>query len=402
MPPEEEIGIDDLPAQGGWMRVLNRDKINEVVSKIELAADREVSWASGMDRSRPGSRAGSRTGSKPTSRAGSRPGSRAGSAKARTTATAASKQAWQADRAEQQRLLERRQAEFAAKLEKVKEQREKDVHDLHEKVEKKKQYREERFERLVDEVYNSDLVGHTSRVLRRKDFEDYQKSNGLYRKWTENVYSKIQKQLHRHINENVIRAVQPKQVGFKEPDEEKSCTLKMEDDPLKQELRLQSDEDNIKRQLDALARAKAVDVRMAVQDQGNEPNRARSRPVLEPTDWGQLRLQATGSGYMAQVAETTATVGETFKTLRRFGHNVFVPDESDHIAAAGKRRTRWAWNDLGILKGDQAHRGEADGFKKQEGQSCGAPMQDHFQFETGTRVTDNEFPLGKKMYPHLH
>jgi hypothetical protein len=389
-----EVGIDDLPAQGGWMRVLNRDKANEVISKIELAADREVSWASGMDRSRPASRAGSRTGSRP----GSRAGSRAGSAKARTTATVTSKQA-NVNRAEQQRLLERRQAEFAAKLGKLKEQREKDLHDLHEKVEQSKQKREERFERLVDEVYNSELVGSTSRILRKKDFEDYQKSNGLYRKWSENVYSKIQKQLHRHINENVIRATQPKQVGFKDPDQEPSCSLRLEDDPLKQELRLQSDEDNIKRQLDALARSKSVDVRMAVEDTGNLPDRARSRPVLEPSDWGQLRLQATGSGHMAQVAETG---GASFRTLRKFGHNVFVPDESDLIPSAGKRRTRWAWNDLGILKGDQAHRGQADGFKTNEGQSCGAPMQDHFQFETGTRVTDNEFPLGKKMYPHMH
>lgn len=377
------------------MRVLNRDKANEVVSKIELAADREVSWASGMDRSRPGSRAGSR----PASRPGSRAGSRAGSAKARTSATGASKQANAAARAEQQRLLERRHAEFTAKLQKVKEQRERDVHEVQERIEKNKQMREERFERLVDEVYNSDLVGCTARTLRKKDFEDYQKNSGVYRKWSENVYSKIQKQLHRHINENVIRAVQPKQVAFKEPDQDPSCTLRSEDDPLKQELRLKSEEDKIMCQLDALARAKSVDVRSASQDTGNLPDRARSRPVLEPTDWGQLRLQATGCGHMAQVAEVG---GEAFKTSRRFGHNAFVPDESDLIPTAGKRRTRWAWNDLGILKGDQAHRGQADAFKTPEGQSNGAPMQDHFQYETGTRVTDNEFPLGKKMYPHMH
>lgn len=282
---------------------------------------------------------------------------------------------------------------------KVQEQRKQDLQNLQERVAKAKEMREERFERLVDEVYNSDLVGGAARKLRKKDLEDYQKSNGLYRKWTENVYSKIQKQLHRHINQNVIRAEQPKQVVFQEPDQEPSCSLRLEDDPLKQELRLQSEEDNIKRQLAALARSKSLDVRDAANDTGNFPDRARSRPVLEPTDWGQNRLQATGCGHMAQVAETG---GESCRTLRRFGHNVFVPDESDLIPAAGKRRTRWAWNDLGILKGDQAHRGQADAFKTPEGQSNGAPMQDHFLFETGTRVTENEFPLGKKMYPHMH
>jgi hypothetical protein len=259
--------------------------------------------------------------------------------------------------------------------------------------------REERFERLIDEVYNSHEAGCAARQLRKTEFDNYQKAAGLHRKWSENVYSKIQKQLHRHINANVIRAVEPKHVAFTEPDQQASCTLRLDDDPLKQELRAQDEEDNVKRQLHALARSKSVDVRLAAEDTGNFPARARSRPVLEPTDWGQNRLQATGCGHMAQVAETG---GASFRTLRRFGHNVFVPDESDNIPACGKRRTRWAWNDAGILKGDQAHRGQADGFKTPEGQSCGAPMQDHFLFETGTRVTDNEFPLGKKMYPHLH
>jgi hypothetical protein len=275
------------------------------------------------------------------------------------------------------------------------------VNDVQERVAKVKDMREERFERLMDEVYNSQVVGEAARKIRQKDLEEYQKSSGLYRKWSENVYRKIDKHLHRHIDENVIRAVQPKQVAFKELDQETSCTLRLDDDPLKQEQRLQDDEDKINRQLAAVARTKSADVRAAAADTGNLPDRARSRPVLEPSDWGQMRLQATGCGHMAQVAEQQAG-GSSFKTLRRFGHNVFVPDESDLIPTAGKRRTRWAWNDVGILKGDQAHRGQADGFKTPEGQSNGAPMQDHFQFETGSRVTENEFPLGKKMFPHLH
>lgn len=398
MPPDMDIGIDDLPTQGGWMRVLNRDKVHEVISKIELAADREVSWNSGMDRSRPASRAGSR----PASRAGSKPGSRAGSAKGSrpgARSTVPSRPASALDKVEQERLAERRNADAVAKLRKVQVQREKDLQHQQDIIAKAKEIREERFERLVDEVYNAEIIGAAARRLRQKDLEDYQKQSGVYRKWTENVYSKVQKQLHRHINFDAARAVQPKHVAFKDPDEEPSCILKLDDDPLKQELRLQSEEDGIKRQLDSLARARSVDVRAAAQDTGIIPDRARSRPVLEPTDWAQHRLQATGCGHMAQVAETG---GAPFHTLRKFGHNVFVPDESDRIAAAGKRRTRWAWNDLGILKGDQAHRGQADGFKTDAGQSCGAPMQDHFQFETGTRVTENEFPGGKKMFPHLH
>lgn len=63
---------------------------------------------------------------------------------------------------------------------------------------------------------------------------------------------------------------------------------------------------------------------------------------------------------------------------------------------------RWTRNDVGILKGEVANRGESILNKSDLGASCGGPNQDHFTYESGTFVVDSEFPLGKKMYPHKH
>merc|ERR1711977_485108 len=95
--------------------------------------------------------------------------------------------------------------------------------------------------------------------------------------------------------------------------------------------------------------------------------------------------------------------GADAKRSRRGGTNVHIPDESDGVDAVGKRNTRsFGRHDLGILKGDTAAQGESSAFKSQWGAASGAPTQDHFTYETGTRVTDIEFPLGKRMFAAFH
>merc|ERR1712080_796596 len=116
--------------------------------------------------------------------------------------------------------------------------------------------------------------------------------------------------------------------------------------------------------------------------------RARSRPTMEPALWSQERLQGTLFGHFAQIAEQ----GVDFKRSRRGGTNIHIPDESDGVDAVGKRNTRaFGRNDLGILKGDTAAQGESATHKTDWGAASGAPTQDHFTYETGTRVTDIEF-----------
>ncbi|CAD7942920.1 unnamed protein product [Amoebophrya sp. A120] len=127
--------------------------------------------------------------------------------------------------------------------------------------------------------------------------------------------------------------------------------------------------------------------------QVTDPLLARSKPVLEPNLWGQLAIQSTPYGHFAQVCAQ----GADYKKDRNF-----VPDESDNVPAAGKRKTRFTRNDVGILKGEVAKRGESILNKTDVGASNAAPNQDHFTYEKGTRVVDGEFPLGKMMLPHKH
>eukprot|EP00392_Amoebophrya_sp_AT5.2_P001370 g1372.t1 len=124
-----------------------------------------------------------------------------------------------------------------------------------------------------------------------------------------------------------------------------------------------------------------------------DPLLARSKPVLEPNLWGQLAIQATPYGHFAQICAQ----GADYRKDRNY-----VPDETDHVPAAGKRKTRWTRNDVGILKGEVAERGESIQYKSDLGSSCAAPNQDHFTYDKGTRVVDGEFPLGKMMLPHKH
>jgi hypothetical protein len=112
-----------------------------------------------------------------------------------------------------------------------------------------------------------------------------------------------------------------------------------------------------------------------------------------------MKLQDTMYGHFAQICEQ----GPGFKRLIRSGHNVFIPDEGDGIHAAGKLHTRWGgFNDVGILKGEENSRGESSRYKDDLGASHGAPTQDHFTYDTSNFATNMEFPLGKKVYPHMH
>mmetsp|Transcript_35177 Transcript_35177/g.64235 ORF Transcript_35177/g.64235 Transcript_35177/m.64235 type:complete len:103 (+) Transcript_35177:3-311(+) len=91
-----------------------------------------------------------------------------------------------------------------------------------------------------------------------------------------------------------------------------------------------------------------------------------------------------------------------FKRMLRGGDGVHAPSEMDGVEAAGKRTTRAnGHRDLGILKGNVAAHGEASLSKTMLGASSGAILQDHYQFETGTKVLDMEFPLGKRTFPEM-
>ena len=80
----------------------------------------------------------------------------------------------------------------------------------------------------------------------------------------------------------------------------------------------------------------------------------------------------------------------------------------DGVYASGKRvypnRSGKIRNDLGILEMEHSicTRGESIKYKSALGAGNGAPMQDHYTYERGEKVTDNEFPLGKMIFPWKH
>jgi hypothetical protein len=127
--------------------------------------------------------------------------------------------------------------------------------------------------------------------------------------------------------------------------------------------------------------------------------KSSTRPVFEPTGWGQREIQGSMFGHFAQVCEH----GPGFKRSVRSGTDAHRPDVSDGVLVAGSRRSRvHGMGDIGTLRGDLASLGESAQHKTMVGSSCGAPGQDHYAFETGSRVTDLEFPLGKKMFKEFH
>mmetsp|Transcript_12583 Transcript_12583/g.23724 ORF Transcript_12583/g.23724 Transcript_12583/m.23724 type:complete len:134 (-) Transcript_12583:31-432(-) len=129
--------------------------------------------------------------------------------------------------------------------------------------------------------------------------------------------------------------------------------------------------------------------------------RSRSRLTFEPTKWGQLQLQGTVYGRFAQAVEK----GPGARMGKKAATEISAPDESDGVQTAGKRTVRDGsrrvrHHDTGMLRGDgTAVRGESSLRKTWHGVSSGAPDQDHYTFEVGARVTDCEFPLGKRTFP---
>lgn len=337
------------------------------------------------------------------------------------------------------------------KMADAEERRKEDQKDIREQVGKLKQMREQRFERMSDSIMdNAKLVMEAAGVLRSKESDDLRRKSSLHNTWSSDIYQPIADQLHSHLNpfnrtmRQDLRGV--KSVDFR-PKRDFTVTYNFTTkDPMKRNLYNAAEEDFFHRTArtvlgkNAHSRSCPDFNRTApswssmasqwspVQGTGTSssgsnlrpselpsnltesasdlfsPNqvkipRGRCKPTIEPDSTGQMALQDTLYGHFAQICEE----GPGFKRLVRGGDNVFIPDEKDGISTAGKIRTLWhGFNDVGILKGEECSRGESSRYKTKAGSSSGAPSQDHFSFDTSTFATTVEFPLGKKMYAHMH
>lgn len=306
--------------------------------------------------------------------------------------------------------------EFQKKKERLaryKQQRDEDTLRNQEKVNRMKEMRDERFEQTLREVLSENpLKAEVVQNLRDHDKDCYRRAAQMCDDWHANVFDPTQRQILHHKNPaNRTLAQQQtgkKAVGFALPEAPLDpkvapqgqfvATVVRTADPMKKQLRKYAEEEHFRRNADRVLEGDPT-ISIAKMKSAPSIDKFTSRPVLEPNWWDELRLQSLRYGHFAQVCEGNASEGGNFRTMVQRGDH--VPDAHDGIEPAGTRRGRHHKFDIGVLRGDIRHRGESFENKSLWGASSGAPNQDHFTYETGFKVTDEEFPRGKKMWHDL-
>lgn len=302
----------------------------------------------------------------------------------------------------------RKLAELQSKWEKADALRQADRKGIREKVEKGKEMREDRFKRLLDSVCSQGgLAMEAAENLRTEDRRQEERRAQLHMEYDEHVNKPVATQAFEQLNPPDRAMLQhsmgSKSVSWKLPDQQFRLRSNVAVDPVRRPIVDNARENAFHQAASSVlghsSSSPVIFRRSAAIDENLVVPRALSRPVLEPTEWGQVKLQGTPFGRFAQNCEH----GPGFLRIKRGGTNAFLPDESDGMPSAGTRTDReFGYGDKGILKGDRCTAGETAEYKSWEGASSGAPAQDHFTYQSGDRITDLEFPLGKKIFPEFH
>jgi len=307
----------------------------------------------------------------------------------------------------------RRRVELMSKWDKAEAIRQNDQKIIRERIEKGKELRAERFNRLLDSVGNhGGLAMEAAENIRHLERHQEERRRELSLHYDENVNMPLATQVFNHLNpaDRALhqRLMGSKSVSWQLPTDHFRVVANVDMDPVRRPV-IDNARENAFHQAatsllgrsnsspDIFQRSMQID-RHSGQPGGVVP-RALSRPVLEPMEWTSVKLQGTPYGRFSQICEH----GPGFPRTKRGGTDKFLPDESDGIATSGVRTSRLhGYGDKGILKGDLCTSGEAAEYRSWEGASSGAPAQDHYTYEKGDRITDLEFPLGKKIFPEFH
>jgi len=307
----------------------------------------------------------------------------------------------------------RRRVELMSKWDKAEAVRQNDQKIIRERIEMGKEFRDERFTRLLDSVGNhGGLAMEAAENIRHLERHQEERRRELYMHFDENVNMPLATQVFNHLNppDRALhqRLMNSKTVSWQLPSDQFHLVANVDKDPVRRPV-IENARENAFHQAatsllgrsnsspDIFQRSMMID-RHSGQPGGVVP-RALSRPVLEPMEWTPVKLQGTPYGRFSQICEH----GPGFPRTVRGGTDKFLPDESDGITTAGVRASRLhGFGDKGILKGDLCTSGEAAAYRSWEGASSGAPAQDHYTYEKGDRITDLEFPLGKKIFPEFH
>jgi hypothetical protein len=273
----------------------------------------------------------------------------------------------------------RRKREHEAKHEALIERRRLDEKAMAERHARNVQQREERLEKMLESIYGDSSVHmEVSQTLREHEDFRTRKCLELHDAWDMEVMRRVEY----HVAKKMSREPAPCQ-GMER------TRLMPSDDPLNLSLREERAEKEFQRVANSVLGPPPA---WQLPDEQEEAN------LRLPVEmWEQDKHYSTPYGYFAQNCER----GTYYHGLRRMGTNAHRIDESDGVVAAGKTRFRTERNLLGMLAGTVAKQGESAKYKKEHGGGCAAPCQDHYNYERNLAAVEAEFPLGKRVFPHL-
>jgi hypothetical protein len=300
------------------------------------------------------------------------------------------------------------------RMKQIHEMRDGDERMIADKCERERFERELQFEKMLDEIQMEDEQRvYAGQLLDEQDAKNFDAKKKLYEDWNREVNGRMEYQLFRSANPN--QAYVDDVTNRTDPDLLRK--MRVGDDPIKRALDQSQFEDKFRRTADSIiyginppseeSRQQSHGFTFQSAKEGPSlmeldklwDSRNTSRTVLEPTTWGQLQYQSTSYGFFASSRRNERG---SFFTQRRMGLNRHVP-HSDGIDPGGTLKTRLSEpNDFGILTGEWGKRGQTSIHKEAHGPSSGAPGQDHYTFEDGLFVTDQEFPLGRRMFRNMH
>lgn len=251
--------------------------------------------------------------------------------------------------------------------------------------------RDKRCEALLESIGRSS----DARVKASQHINDH---DALYRRKMTEVYDKYDAEVAQRVEGQLLKFMHtapPPLPGGRE-------ALHKSDDPMKAEVRAQQAEEKFHRAARSIlsGSAGAEDIKRRRELEQLIEGRTTSRQIFPVDKWEQQQHYATPYGYFEQACLVQAE-GGGLRSARRMGVGAHGVDESDGVSAAGKTKTRFERNQIGMLAGTLAKEGEAAKFKTMHGAGSGAPCQDHYHYEKGNAVADAEFPVGKKMFSDL-
>lgn len=314
------------------------------------------------------------------------------------------------------------------RMKQIHEMRDGDERMIADKCARERFERELKIEKMVDDLQVEDEQRRwAGRLLDGEDEKNNEAKKKLYDDWNQNVNGRITYQLFRSSNPNLAflddyeQEKKVRDYGGEKSDLRRN--IRVGDDPLKKALISQDQEDKFRRTADSIifgSKPPGDRPQSPVSARGHGfgmsskegptlqeldklwDSRDTSRTVLEPKTWGQLHYQSTSYGFFASSRRND---NGTFFTQRRMSQ-AGVDKHLPHIDGAdpgGTLKTRLSdINDLGILTGTWGKEGQTSLHKQPHGPSSGAPGQDHHTFERGLFVTDQEFPLGRRMFRNMH